>query len=266
MSIAFSVDLEPNKDGSFDGVAEAMDWYDSVVHHGTVYTTYRVATERPAIVGGLVEDHEIGVHVHPREFGYTNDDLAALSRDRQRELITETRTAVGDAAGMATSELTAFRAGRHKAGPETLAVLADLGFDLDASVHVRYREYMPAAVTDRVGPFDHESGLVELPTTYGQPSLFSRIGLRAGPGGTITATAHELRSDRRLCRGTRAVHWLFEATDGVISMYMHPYDASGYHQDLENVGEQFRVRLTELLEGSDRGLVTASDVCASVRD
>jgi hypothetical protein len=261
-----SVDLEPNKDDTFDGVAEAMSWFDRVVPRGTIYATYRVATERPEIIESLTETHEIGVHVHPREFGHDHDQFAELGADRQRDLLEETRTALADAAGLDETDIVAFRAGRHAANETTLDVLADLGFTVDASVNVRYREYMPADVTGRSTPFEHESGLVELPTTYGEPALFSRVGLRAGPGVTFTATAHELRSDRRLCSGSRALRWLFEATDGVVSMYMHPYDATAHHSDLENSGQAFRDRLTKLLDWSDRTLVTASDVCASVRN
>lgn len=257
--LAFSVDLEPNKDGTFDGVAESMNWYDEVIPRGTVYITHRVATDRPEVVAALADAHEIGVHVHPAEFGYDADDLAALSRDRQRELITETRDAVADAAGLRTADLTAFRAGRHKASPVTLEVLADLGFRVDASVHVRYREYMPAETADRAAPFIHESGLLELPTTYGRPRLPSHVWLRTAPGGHVTATANTLRTDRRGCSGLRALRWLLERTEVVVSMYMHPYDATGY-EGLENDGEVFRERLEALLSSTDSEFVTASDV------
>jgi hypothetical protein len=265
MSIAFSVDLEPNKDGSFDGVDEAMDWYNTVIPSGTVYVTYRIATERPDIVADLGSNHEIGVHVHPQDFGHETDNLAMLARERQRELIRKTRMTVADAVSTDPDNLTAFRAGRHKASPDTLAVLAALGFEVDASVNVRYREHMPAAVTDRRGPFEHDSGLVELPTTYGEPPLCSRVGVRAGPGGNVTATASELRSDRRLCSGLRALSWLLETTPGVVSMYMHPYDATTYHEDLENSGPPFRDRLKILLDETERPFLTATDVRDAVR-
>jgi peptidoglycan/xylan/chitin deacetylase (PgdA/CDA1 family) len=262
MSIAFSVDLEPNKDGSFDGVAEAMDWYDNLVPQGTVYTTYRVATERPDIVSRLADEHDIGVHVHPKEFGHDHDDLATLTPERQRNLIAETRDAVAGAADVKPTGITAFRAGRHKASSETLSVLSNLGFIVDASVNVRYRDHMPDSVTDTVVPFQHECGIIELPTTYAVPSLVSRVGLRAGPGGNVTATAHELRTDRRCCTGLRALSWLFEQTGDVVSMYMHPYDATDYHEGLENTGTQFRHRLKKLFSETNRQYITASDLCS----
>ncbi|OSP10596.1 hypothetical protein B9H04_02420 [Halorubrum ezzemoulense DSM 17463] len=265
MSIAFSVDLEPNKDGSFDGVAEAMDWYNSIVPRGTVYATYRIATERPDILKRLAADHEVGVHVHPREFGHRDDNLAELDPARQRDLISQTRKSVAQAAGLDETVLTAFRAGRHKIEPATLNVLADLGFEVDASVNVRYRDHMPAEVTSRVVPFEHKSGLVELPTTYGEPPLLSKVGMRAGLGGNITATAHELRSDRRFCSGRRALTWLLDATPSVFSMYMHPYDATKY-EELENDGEQFRTDLRILLNRTERSFVTASEIYRSIHD
>lgn len=258
--IAFSIDLEPNKDGSFDGIAEAMNWFDGVVPRGTVYTTYRIASDRPAIVKQLARNHEIGVHVHAKEFGYEDDDLAALNRESQYELINKTRAAVAEAAGLSPAALTAFRAGRHKASLETLAVLADLDFELDASVNVRYREYMPATVTDRVIPFKHDSGLIEVPTTYGEPPLFSRVGFRAGINGNVTATAHELRTDRLVCSGLQAISWLFKTTDGIISMYMHPYDATSYHSELENCGPNFRHRLENIIRQAERRFITASEL------
>ena len=264
MSIAFSVDLEPNKDGTFDGVGEAMSWVDVTVPQATIYATHRAATNRPEILESFVADHEIGVHVHPKEFGYEADDLARLPRQRQRELIGKTRQTVASAAGLNPGDLTAFRAGRHKAGPETLAVLSDMGFEIDASVNIRYREHMPAGVIDRSIPFEHGSGLVELPTTYGEPSLLSRVGLRAGLGGNITATAHELRTDRRFCSGLRALSWLFGATDGIVSMYMHPYDATSY-EGLENDGLEFRQRIETLLSETEREFVTASNIGEAIQ-
>lgn len=265
MSIAFSVDLEPNKDGSFDGVEEAMDWYDDTVSKGTVYTTYRVATQRPNVVDQLATNNEIGVHVHPQEFGHEHDNLAALSPERQRELIAETRVAVADATGVHPDDITAFRAGRHKASPQTLSILADLGFEVDASVNVRYRDYMPETVLDRIAPFEHESGVVELPTTYGRPPLLSRVKLRTGLGGNITATAHTLRTDRPFCSGFQAISWLLRSTDSVVSMYMHPYDATTYHTTLTNAGDRFRQRIEILFNETDRSFVTASEACESIR-
>jgi hypothetical protein len=265
MTMAFSVDLEPNTDGSLEGVAEAMEWVDTVVHRGTFYTTYRVATDAPDLVAALATEHELGVHVHPKEFGHDHDSLARLSRARQRELITKTRRAVAAAAGCDPTALTAFRAGRHQASDTTFEVLADLGFEIDASVHVNYRDHLPSELTDRQEPFELDADLIELPTTYGVPPLLSRARLWTFPGGVITATANTLRTDRRGCRGDYAVSWLCAQTEPVVSIYMHPYDATDYER-LSNGGRQFRQRLERLINEYSGEFVTAREVSRSVRD
>ena len=265
MWLAFSVDLEPNKDDTMTGIEDAMQWFDATVPRGTVYATYRIATERPTVLESLAETHEIGVHVHPREFGHDHDQLARLSPDRQRELIDETRTAIADAISRPADRITAFRAGRHSASLDTLAVLADLGFDVDASVNVRYDDYLPDRFTSRIAPGwvdDVDGDLLELPTTYYRPSVLSRAGLRVFPGREVTATANTLRTDSRICSGYRAIRELFANADPGVSMYMHPYDATDHHTDLPNAGAAFRKRVERLLtDVSDRySFVTAADV------
>lgn len=244
MSVAFSVDLEPNKDGSFDGVGEAMSWFDEVVPRGTAFVTHAVATERPEIVADLASDHEIGVHVHPREFDHDHDQLAELPSDRQRALIEQTRTALGNTVDQPVDS---FRAGRHSLSLKTLKILGDLGFRTDASINVNYQDFLARDLPERRGPFEIDDGLVEVPTSYAVPSLLSLPGIRAFPGGTVTATANTLRTDARFCSGLRAVRAVFDATDPV-SMYMHPYDATEYHGNLQNAGVVFRKRTERLLD------------------
>lgn len=257
--IAFSMDAEPNQDGSFAGVKDAIEWFDDTIPRGTVYATYRVATEQPDLVQLLSDNHEIGIHVHPKEFGHEEDDLGALPADQQRELIRTTREAVAEAIGRDTDELGSFRAGRHKASPTTLSVLNDLRFNLDASINVRYGSYFEKSTRSRIAPFEHESGIVELPTTYKKPRPVSRPWLWAAPNGVITATANTLRTDRRFCSGLRALSWLFETSPSIVSMYMHPYDATTYH-DIENTGPLFRRRLEGLISSDGTDFVTASTV------
>lgn len=258
--VAFSVDLEPNKDDTLDGVAEAMEWFDDVVPRGTVFATHRIATELPAVVERLASDHEIGVHVHPREFGHDHDQLAELTADRQRELIADTRAGLAAAAGVEEDDITSFRAGRHSASETTLAVLDHLGFTVDASVNVRYTDYLPESLTRRAEPFVLDSGLFELPTTYGRPSLLSRVGIRLFPNRELTATANTLRTDRRGCSGLHALSWLRDASEG-FSGYMHPYDATEHHDDLENTGQDFRERVEHLFEPADVSVFSsASDL------
>lgn len=111
--LAFSVDLEPNKDGTFAGVADAMTWFDNVVPNGTVFSTYSIAVEQPGLLAKLASAHEIGVHIHPREFGHEHDQFAELSRTRQREILSTSREAIAEASGLRESQIVSFRAGRH---------------------------------------------------------------------------------------------------------------------------------------------------------
>lgn len=243
--VAFSVDLEPNKDGTLDGVRRAMEWFDRTVPRGTVFTTYRIATELPDLVGDLAGSHEVGVHVHPREFGHDHDQLARLPPERQEQLIENTRTAVADAVDVDEAVIRSFRAGRHSASEETIDVLRQLDFGVDASVHVRYDEFLPASVTRRRNPFWWD-GVVEVPTTYATPPLSIRCAVRSLTAGEIPATASTLRTDALFCTGERVIRQLLSQV-AVVSMYMHPYDATDYHEPLENAGPTFRSRVRRLV-------------------
>jgi len=264
--LAFSVDLEPNKDGTFDNVAKAMAWYDATIPQGTVYATHAIAVDRPDMLARLAGSHEVGVHVHPREFGHEHDQLAELPPQRQRELIQRTRVAIADATGSEPDEITTFRAGRHSASESTLSVLSALGFEIDASANVRYDSYLPNAIRKRIAPFKLDNGLFEIPTSYCRPPLLSRPGLRTAPGRHLTATANTVRSDQLFCSGSMAIQYLFSALDGGVSMYMHPYDATSYHSDLENAGATFRTRIEQLVDWTDRRFVTATDLLEAERD
>jgi hypothetical protein len=274
--VVLSVDLEPNKDDTLGGVADAMAWFDRTVPRGTAFATYRIATELPDVIARLAETHGIGVHVHPREFGHDHDELARLPAARQRELVVRTREAVAEAAGLAPAAVDTFRAGRHSANGTTLSVLEELDFAVDASAHVRYDEYLPAAVTERTEPFalsevslpgrsdsdrDPSRDLVELPTSHARLPLASRCGLRGILEGPIPATAATLRADTWGCRGPRAVEAVFRSVR-TGSLYMHPYDATDYHE-LRNAGDPFRERVESLvasLHETDTQFVTASTV------
>ena len=259
---AFSVDLEPNKDDTLDGIRDAMEWFDETIPRGTVYTTHRIATELSDVVSMLATDHEIGVHVHPREFEHEHDQFAELTPERQRELIATTRESVAEAAGIDEKDIVSFRAGRHSASEETFNVLSDLGFEVDASINVRYTDYLPAPLTNRSEPFYLDNGLLEIPTTYYRPHLFSRVGVRVFPQRELTATSNTLRTDSPICTGNQAIRNLFSAVEDGISMYIHPYDATSYHSDLENNGEVFRRRMEEVLSTIDRShrFVTAAEL------
>lgn len=261
-AIVISVDLEPNKDDTLTGVADAMSWFDRVVPRGSIFATHRIATELPGVVEQLAADHGVGVHVHPREFDHDHDELARLPADRQREIIARTRGALADAAGIDVDQVDTFRAGRHSASETTLSILSELGFRLDASVHVRYDEHLPADLLGRTEPFVLPgTNLVELPTSHTRLSLASRCGLRGALEGPVPATAATLRADRWGCPGLSAVTRVVESVE-TASLYMHPYDATTYH-DLENAGSPFRERLRALVAALRRDgsrFVRASDV------
>lgn len=248
-TLAFSVDLEPNKDGTFTGVADAMSWFNDQVPNGTVFSTYRIATELPDLLANLASTHEIGVHVHPREFGHEHDQFAELSKSRQREILSVSREAIADATGLQKSEIVSFRAGRHSIDKDGLDVLAEIGFDVDASININYTEYLPENLTRCAHPFKLANGLREVPTTYINPSLISLVGLCILPSRTVTATATTLRADSWLCSGECTLRYFFSQTSTPISMYMHPYDATSYH-DMKNDGHTFRRRAEQLFQST----------------
>jgi peptidoglycan/xylan/chitin deacetylase (PgdA/CDA1 family) len=252
----FSVDLEPNKDGSLHGIRDAMEWFDQIIPCGTIFATYRIANDMPDLLAELAESHEIGVHIHPKEFGYDHDQLAELSCDQQRKLIQQTKKAITDTVG---TEPISFRAGRHSASGETLIILKELGFEVDASVNVQYTDYLPSEITTRSVPFEFDTGLFELPTTFGRPPFFSWLGFRTIPNRTVTATANTLRTDKRATTGLDALRWLADRFS-LLSFYMHPYDASGYHTEVPNSGTIFKRRFETLISDSGGTFLAASDV------
>lgn len=260
-AVLFSVDLEPNKDGTLEGVRDAMEWFDRTVPSGTIFTTYRIADELPDLVAELSESFEIGVHVHPREFGREHDQLAELQESVQREIIAETRAEVARAVDQSPEEVVSFRAGRHSASKTTMTVLRDLGFHVDASVNVRYDDYLPSSITERSEPFEW-NGLVEIPTSYAMLPVLSRCGLRRLMTGPLTATSSTIRSDSWGCHGGLAMAFILEST-AVSSFYMHPYDATEYHS-LKNVGLEFRTRFEKCIESIESPFITSSDVCELV--
>lgn len=258
--VSLSVDLEPNKDGSLVGVEEAMKWYNNTIPRGTIYATHQTAIKKPDLLRRLKSNHEIGVHVHPREFGHKEDQLAKLSVQRQKKIIQRTQMAVADAIDCMPSSITSFRAGRHSASEKTLEILSELDFDIDASINIRYDNYLPGYLRKRSKPFRLTDDLLEIPTSYSHPSILSRPGIRTFPTGVLTATANTLRSDHLICSGSRALQYLYSRSDGGVSMYIHPYDATDYHTDLENAGATLRNRVEYLVDWTERQFIAAADV------
>lgn len=251
--IAFSVDLEPNLDGTLNGVKEAMEWYDDTVPTGTIFTTHTVVKELPDMIRGLADNHEIGVHVHPNEFDFDHDKFAKLPIREQTSLIKKTRNKIESECDINAESITSFRAGRHSIDRNTFEVLSSLGFTTDASINIEYGEKIDDSVVDIDSPTPLYDGILEIPTTYTVPRLFSGLGIRALPRRTITATSSTVRIDRRGLSGSEALREIWSQTDSGFSFYMHPHDASGYHTHLENNGETFRNRIEEFLQGIREG-------------
>lgn len=256
-AVVFSVDLEPNMDGTLDEIKSVMNWFERTVPRGTVFTTYRIATEMTGLVSELSESYEIGVHVHPQEFGYEHDQLARLPSEQQQTLIVETRQAIADAVECNPEGITSFRAGRHSASEITIGILRDLQFNVDASVNVQYKDYMLPSVRRRSEPFEWD-GILELPTSYAKLPIVSRCGLRRLFVGPLTANASTLKSDKWGCSGLRATSDILRTAE-VGSFYFHPYDASGY-SDPGNAGDKFRRRFERLMAEFQNEAVTASEL------
>lgn len=261
--LAMSVDLEPNADGSLDGIADAMDWYDELVDRSTIYTTYRIATELPGLVSELAESHEIGVHVHPVEFGFDHDGFANLRRDDKSRTVSETRDALLSVAGV--DAVRSFRAGRHSVDDETLDVLQRNGFDVDASINVNYGG-VERLMTQRQ-PCTVTTNFVEIPVSYYEPRWLSKQGLDKvlRRNRYVTATASTLRTDTFVSTGVELLEPLFHDPDlDTISMYLHPYDVSG-HSARGGIGNACRNRFEKVFGWTDE-FVTASDVYDEVVD
>jgi peptidoglycan/xylan/chitin deacetylase (PgdA/CDA1 family) len=208
----------------------------------------------------LADNHEIGVHVHPKEFGYEHDRLARLNPVQQQNLIRETRTSVANAADLPEDEIISFRAGRHSIGQTTWRILAEEGFETDASVNVQYEEKVPKRARKKCGVFKLPNDLVEIPISWYKPPLFSLPGLWSFPQRTVTATSSTIRIDRRGCTGYDAFQWLVTNLNTNLSTYLHPHDATDYHKNLDNNGKVFRKRFEKLVHNLDCEQVTASQI------
>jgi hypothetical protein len=131
-----------------------------------------VAILGPARAGGRCE---IGAQLHPwvtpphdEEVTAHNSYTGNLPPDLQRAKMTALRDAIRDRFGAAP---TAYRAGRYGLGPESAAMLADLGFRCDTSVRAGF-DYRPGHGPDyRAAPLHPwwvETGgrrLLEMPVT-----------------------------------------------------------------------------------------------------
>jgi peptidoglycan/xylan/chitin deacetylase (PgdA/CDA1 family) len=150
---------------------------------------YPVATQPPAfeplrewLQAGTCE---IGTHLHPwvsppfeepvnNRNSYPGNLPAALERTKLARLTGTIEEKFG-------KRPTVYRAGRYGYGPNTAAILAELGYQIDTSVVPR-TDFGPeegANFSDRgLDPYwiDREGGLLEVPLTVGWTGLFAAAG------------------------------------------------------------------------------------------
>lgn len=128
---------------------------------------------------------DIGAHCHPwvnppfgEEVSARNSFAGNLPESLERSKITALRDRICEVTGRAPM---AFRAGRYGAGPNTGAILAELGFKVDTSVRSRFNysreggpDYSGFPVTPyRAGP---GRGLIELPLSTAWCGALSPAG------------------------------------------------------------------------------------------
>lgn len=259
--LALSIDLEPNPDGTISDVPEIMRWYDNLVQGSTIYTTYKIATEIPQIVAELSRSHEIGMHVHPKEFGYEHDDFTKLSYENKRKIISTTMEELLSIRGV--DSVDSFRAGRHCIDDDTLNLIREEGFSVDASYNINYGG---AKNIDSKHPVLLSNNLVELPVSYYEPRWLSKQGLNKilRKNRFITATASTLRSDTRISNGVELLKPLFTDSEiDIVSMYLHPYDLSDNSTNIKNSGAECRARLKHIIKESD-SIVSAYEIYKKV--
>ncbi len=120
---------------------DAQRMFDEFGIRPALALTYPVATQSSAssVIRSLVESGkaEVGAHLHPwvtppheEELSYFNSYPGNLPKALEREKLQRLRDAIVDSIGVAP---TFYHAGRYGIGPNTPAVLDDLGFDIDLS-------------------------------------------------------------------------------------------------------------------------------------
>jgi hypothetical protein len=149
---------------------------------------YPIANDPVAIelLGGFAnaKTAEIGVQLHPwvnppftENVTIHNSFACNLPADLEREKLTLLNKQITDQFG-ARPDI--YRAGRYGAGPNTAAILSDLGIALDTSVRSRFN-YMPQGGPDYsnhpVNPYWIMPGqLIELPVTTVYAGQLRKIG------------------------------------------------------------------------------------------
>lgn len=128
---------------------------------------------------------EIGTHLHPwvnppfeEPVNTRNSYPGNLPPSLERAKLTQLTEAIAQRFGRRP---TVYRAGRYGYGPNTAAILSELGYLIDTSVvpHTDFRPDEGPDFTDcGIDPYwiDHEGGLLEVPLTVGWTGLFAAAG------------------------------------------------------------------------------------------
>jgi len=202
---------------------EALDDHDATT---TCFVVSDLLDSHPAAVDALVDaGYEIGSHTH------THRLLPSLGPDERREEIIQSRERLAAATG---EEIRGFRAPAFDIADDHFQVLADAGYDYDASVVSsrkipgwyggEYDTYRPVPATDV--DQDAPAGITELPTSV-------MPGLRL----PLTGTWLRFFGPRYTILGMRLL-----ARRGIAPvLYVHPWEFVDL-PDVEGVPERVYVR------------------------
>lgn len=257
--------------------------------HGIVPTymvDYPVATAPEAVrtLRALLDAGrcQIGTQLHPwvsppyeESVTVYNSFVGNLPPALERAKLSALTEAIGDAFGQTPL---AYKAGRYGIGPHTAAILAELGYRIDASV-VPYTSFAPEGGPDFTGfdehPFWFPAGgrdLLELPVTTGY------CGLLRAHGSRLYGFAHHGLAERARLGGLLARTRMLErirlspegATIADLKRVSRGLSAAGcqiysltYHSPSLAPGHTPYVRTQRDLE---RFIATVDDYCRFFRD
>ncbi|HEX8940998.1 MAG TPA: polysaccharide deacetylase [Candidatus Limnocylindrales bacterium] len=194
---------------------------------------HTVVTFPDSVRAIVAAGHELGCH------GWAHEDLAALEEAAERDVMTRSREAVGEAAGRPPA---GFRAPYWSLSPRTLALAEELGFAYDSSLMADDVHPYRVRHGDRHDVRRSELGvpgrLVEVPISWAlddwphfEPGRLG-VGPLSAPSKVEEIWAEELR-------------WAHEhEPGGVLTITMHP----------EAIGRGSRLRMLERLIGLARSL------------
>jgi Polysaccharide deacetylase len=150
------------------GVSGVMDALERRGLRATFFVNVYESDRQPAgSVQGVVEQivgrgHEVGLHTHPApELAWYNRPLYRQSRDEQAHVIDRGLQRISSWTG---KEVVSYRAGGYAMNDDTLAVLAQAGFQVDSSCFFPSPNNRNTRFT--VNAVKRTSALIEVPITY----------------------------------------------------------------------------------------------------